>query len=137
MPLILAALLYPINDITTTPAAPPRLGWPYPEEKFAALQYRLYPSLVPWKSSLSPKDLFARAEELARAQAGWQVVEAEGLYLHAVVTTPLLRFKDDVAIDVRAESPAGSSLHMRSRSRLGRSDFGANYKRIRAFLNLV
>ncbi len=45
----------------------------------------------------------------------------------------MLRFKDDVLVEVRPH-PGGSEVAMRSKSRVGKGDLGANAKRIRAFL---
>jgi uncharacterized protein (DUF1499 family) len=44
-----------------------------------------------------------------------------------------LRFKDDVVIRIRADN-SGARLDIRSASRIGSSDFGANAKRLRTFL---
>jgi uncharacterized protein (DUF1499 family) len=54
-------------------------------------------------------------------------------YIHAIFTTRLLRFKDDVEfyIDTVAEQ-----VHFRSSSRVGYSDMGANRKRYQAFKKL-
>ena len=54
--------------------------------------------------------------------------------LEVVATTRLMHFKDDVAVEVRPEG-TGSSVHMRSKSRVGKGDLGANAKRIRMFLS--
>ena len=75
---------------------------------------------------------------LAAANAlRWHIaaaVEAEGR-IEATATTQLLRFKDDVVIRIRAQDDgSGTRLDIRSASRIGSSDFGANAKRIRAFL---
>ena len=74
--------------------------------------------------------------DIKQALAGWprtQLVEEEENYLHYVVTTALLRFKDDL------EFEAGEGVvHVRSASRMGYSDLGANRKRVeklRAQLN--
>lgn len=53
--------------------------------------------------------------------------------VEAVARTPVLGFEDDVVIRVR-EDGTGSRVDMRSASRLGRGDFGANAERIRSFL---
>jgi uncharacterized protein (DUF1499 family) len=50
-----------------------------------------------------------------------------------VATTRWFGFKDDVAIRI-SPAGAGSRVDMRSRSRVGRSDLGANARRIREFL---
>lgn len=58
-----------------------------------------------------------------------RVTEREEGYLRSVFTTPLLRFKDD--FEARLDAGAGV-IHVRSSSRLGYSDLGANAKRIEA-----
>lgn len=50
----------------------------------------------------------------------------------AVATTPVFRFKDDVTIEVQRDGE-GTLVNMRSKSRIGKGDFGANARRIRAF----
>ena len=45
-------------------------------------------------------------------------------------TTRLLGFEDDVTVTVEAHG-AGSLVNMRSRSRVGRGDFGQNARNIR------
>lgn len=62
---------------------------------------------------------------LLSSMAGCQVVEQEGSYLHVTFTSRWLRFVDDVEFLVGAEQ-----IHMRSASRIGYSDFGANRKRL-------
>jgi uncharacterized protein (DUF1499 family) len=66
---------------------------------------------------------------------GWRIVAAvpaEGR-LEATATTPVLRFKDDVVVRV-VPALNGSRVDIRSVSRFGRGDMGANAKRVRAFL---
>ncbi len=55
------------------------------------------------------------------------VVSDSGTYLHAESTSLILRFVDDV--EFRFDS-AASVIHVRSASRLGRSDLGVNRKRV-------
>lgn len=50
-------------------------------------------------------------------------------YLHAVFKTSLLRFRDDFEARLEAE---GRQIHVRSASRLGFSDLGANRRRVEA-----
>lgn len=59
----------------------------------------------------------------------WQQIEARPEVLRAVVVTPLLRFRDDVEVRLIANSH-GVLVHVRSGSRLGRGDFGANTRHI-------
>jgi len=67
----------------------------------------------------------------AAADAGWEVaaVDRDDRALMAVVTTPVLRFRDDMRIQAVPE-PRGSSLRVRSASRTGRGDFGANLRHV-------
>ena len=54
-------------------------------------------------------------------------------YIHAVFTSRLFRFKDDVEFYIDATA---GQVHFRSSSRLGYSDMGANRKRYQAFREL-
>lgn len=154
--LLLALLLHgmaaargvpPINDITTNPADPPALfiadaaaadaaGAAYPAA-FAAKQRSAYPDIAPLHSALSAERALVRAEAAAR-KLGWQdvrVLRAEegGGALHAREVSAIFRFVDDVAVRVRPKED-GAQVDLRSRSRVGRSDLGANAARIRAFV---
>ncbi len=57
--------------------------------------------------------------------------------IEGVDTSWLFRFKDDFVIEVRPDGADGSLVHMRSKSRDGKGDVGANAKRIRAFFARV
>jgi uncharacterized protein (DUF1499 family) len=48
-------------------------------------------------------------------------------YLHAVFTTPVFRFKDDLEIRIDGKNQL---VHFRSASRVGHSDLGTNRKRV-------
>jgi uncharacterized protein (DUF1499 family) len=83
---------------------------------------------------LEPVAAFQLAEALARRQTGWsigRVAPGQGLFT-AVAVTRLLRFRDDITVRVRPAA-GGSRVDIRSRSRLGRDDLGANAARIRRF----
>jgi hypothetical protein len=69
-----------------------------------------------------------------RVAKGWAIVsedQATGTF-NATATTFWFGFRDDVAVRVRAEGE-GSVIDVRSTSRVGLSDLGANAARIRAF----
>ena len=55
-----------------------------------------------------------------------KIVSKNGNYIHATFTSTFLRFIDDVEFYFGEEK----KIHFRSASRLGRSDFGVNKKRI-------
>jgi uncharacterized protein (DUF1499 family) len=136
----------PIHDITTDPDRPPRFvavvplreGSPnsltYGGAEVAEAQRRAYPDIKPLVLALSPGAAFTRA--LASAQGmGWKIVAADSAAgrIEATATTPWFGFKDDVVVRVRPES-SGSRIDVRSVSRVGQSDVGANARRIRAYL---
>lgn len=60
------------------------------------------------------------------------VIREASDYLYAEFRTPLLRFVDDVEF-----VKAGSLVHVRSASRLGRRDFGVNRRRIEEIRSLI
>ena len=127
-----------INDVTTDPANPPQFSPPKNyESHFAELQRIGYPQLGPLQLDVPPAQAFARARSAAQA-LGWEVVAADERAgrIEAVATTRWFGFKDDIAVRVSAAGSA-SRIDVRSKSRVGRSDLGANAKRIRDFLTEV
>ena len=140
-----------IHDITTDTVNPPAFvdvipirqaagadnPPEYPGASVAAQQKAAYPDLAPRDLTLPPDQAFARALAAARAM-GWEIVAekaAEGR-IEATATTPWFGFKDDIVIRVVATS-GGARVDVRSKSRVGRSDVGANAARIRGFMNAL
>lgn len=71
-------------------------------------------------------------EALARAVTtlpGSHIVTRDGPYLHATITSRWLGFIDDLEC---LASPEDHAIHVRSASRLGYYDFGANRRRVEA-----
>ena len=138
-----------IHDITTDTDMPPAFvalapnriaapnGLEYGGAQVAAEQKKAYPDVVTMFSKLSPDALFARARKEAQ-DFGWQIADASDsqLRIEAVDTTLLYGFKDDIVVRIRADAD-GSRLDVRSASRVGHSDLGANAARIRKFLARV
>jgi uncharacterized protein (DUF1499 family) len=134
-----------IHDISTDTERPPefvavaplRADAPnpvaYAGEETAAQQREGYPDIRPLALDLAPRAAFDRALAVARDQ-GWEIVAAvpEDGRIEATATTFWFGFKDDVVIRIEPKG-AGSRLDIRSKSRVGRSDVGANAARIRAF----
>lgn len=125
-----------INDISTDARTPPQFSRPleYPSH-FAELQAIGYPGLRPLEVVATPAQAFVRARTLAGEQRGWEIVAADEKAgrIEAVATTTWFGFKDDIVIRV-TPAAGGSRIDMRSRSRVGRSDLGANARRIEGFL---
>jgi uncharacterized protein (DUF1499 family) len=135
-----------INDITTDTENPPvfvhakTLGdnaardMTYPGEEFARQQKEGYPDLAPLSLSMPPEQAFSRVQLAARSMPGWEITNEspQGLRLEGTETSEYFRFVDDFVIEVR-KVDGSSEVHMRSKSRIGRGDVGANAKRIKAF----
>ena len=136
----------PIHDITTAPEDPPtfdavvaeRADAPntldYDASVLAELTREAYPDVQPLITDLAPTAAFARAQALV-GELGWALVAADATAgrVEATDTTLFYGFADDVVIRIRPEG-AGSRIDLRSVSRVGQSDLGANAARIRAFL---
>jgi len=102
---------------------------------FAKTQRRAYPDLAPLLVPGPPGAAFASALAAAGRMPGWRIERTDPGRgeIEASATTRVFGFVDDVAIRVRGE-PAGARIDVRSRSRLGRADFGANAARVREFM---
>jgi uncharacterized protein (DUF1499 family) len=134
-----------INDITTTYPQPPQFvaiaksrpesNYAYPDVFFEK-QKAYYEHLDSLKLAVAPNVAFDKVVALARQQKDWVIIAIDAMSrrLEATSTTALLRFKDDVVVEVRTSGVA-SEIHMRSKSRVGKGDFGANAKRIQNFLS--
>jgi len=136
----------PINDITTDTQDPPRFlavlplraGATSPADyggaELAAQQLQAYPGLKPLTTAFPPAAAFERALLISK-RSGWKIIAAEQAQgrIEAVDTTFWFGFKDDIVIRIRPEG-AGSRLDIRSHSRVGKSDLGANAGRIMKFL---
>ena len=98
-----------------------------------AAQKAFYTELAPLSLSGSAADNFAKA--LAAAEGmGWEIVaqNADKGIIEATATTTLFGFKDDVIIRL-SDANGGTRVDMRSASRAGLSDLGANAARIQAY----
>ncbi len=69
---------------------------------------------------------WARLKQNITAQGG-VIDQDDDHYLHATFTSSLFRFVDD--LELRLDRDAGV-IHIRSASRVGRSDFGVNRQRV-------
>lgn len=141
----------PIHDITTDTADPPQFdaivdlraetdnsleygSEQLPAEELAAMQERAYPEVRSLETELSVAEALERAATVLEDQ-GLEVVHVddERGTVEAVATTFWFGFKDDLIVRVR-QGDAGAVVDVRSVSRVGQSDIGANAARIRKFL---
>lgn len=139
----------PIHDITTDIDDPPafvailerRADAPNPAEyggpEIAEQQRRAYPEIVPLRLNVPPQRAFVASLDAARS-LGWEIVAADSAAgrIEATDRTRWFGFLDDVVIRVRP-SDGGSVVDLRSVSRVGRGDVGANARRIVRFIGEV
>src|SRR6185436_2398840 len=135
-----------IHDITTDTENPPQFvalmavrkttpnGPEYGGKKIADQQHKGYPDIRPLVLPDPPGRAFERALAVAHAM-GWEIIEAVAAdgRIEATDTSRWFRFKDDIVIRMSGSS-TGSRVDIRSTSRLGRSDLGANARRVRHYL---
>lgn len=136
----------PIHDITTDTAQPPQFvavlplradapnSAEYEGAEIAEQQLAAYPDISTHRMSVPQDVAFARALDAAQGM-GWEIVAADPAEgrIEATDTTFWFGFKDDVVIRVAADG-GDSIVDVRSVSRVGGSDVGANAKRIRNYL---
>ena len=135
-----------INDISTDTAQPPamvvtqqlRRGAPnpaaYPGKVVATQQRAAYPDIQPILLTITPAEAFHRVDEVAMSM-GWDIVArapGEGR-LEAVDTSDWFGMTDDIVVRIRPQGTSGTRIDIRSKSRIGESDFGENARRIRIF----
>jgi Protein of unknown function (DUF1499) len=141
-----------IYDITTDPIDPPRYEalarlrvrdtnpTTYPGLYAADQQRSAYPDVGPLGTNATAQAAYDAALAVVNRRR-WRVVDArapqagrrEGR-IEAVARTPIMGFRDDVVIRVRAETD-GARIDARSSSRYGSFDFGTNAARVRGLMN--
>jgi len=140
-----------IHDITTDFSNPPALvvaaelrgaddhPVTYEGGDVATAQQEGYPNLKPLLLNGTPQEVFAQAKQTIE-DMGWELVGSQNetlpYTLEAVHTSTLFGFKDDIAVRI-SENEAGVRIDMRSKSRVGKSDLGANADRIEAFFEAL
>src|SRR5262252_4077635 len=141
-----------INDITTDPIDPPRYEAlarlrprdanpvAYPGLYTAEQQRTAYPDVGPLGTNATAESAYNAVLAVVNKRR-WRVVDArppqagrrEGR-IEAVARTPIMGFRDDVVVRVRAETD-GARIDARSSSRYGSFDFGTNAARVRGLMN--
>jgi hypothetical protein len=138
-----------IHDVSTDTSNPPAfvalaeqrgenenpLAYGEAIENTAQLQAEGYPDIQTRRFNAPADAVFTEALASAR-EMGWDIVATvpEQGRIEAVATTAWFGFKDDVVIRVTAAEGGETALDIRSQSRVGGSDLGANAKRIGEFL---
>lgn len=149
--IVTARSVPPIHDITTDTSEPPEFDVivehrvdalnsldygdeELPAEQLAALQAEAYPNVQPLTMSWSVEEAAAAAEAALKG-LGMEVVnvDVEAGRVEATATTFWFGFKDDVVVRIRPDTE-GVRIDIRSISRVGQSDLGANAARIESIL---
>lgn len=152
----LAASVPPIHDITTDTENPPQFTQalidrreqdgarnsvdyasktnPADDRPLPQVQAQYYPEIRPIELPLSADRAYAAALTTAR-EMGWTVSTASeaSLMFEATATTFWFGFKDDVVVRVTDTGLDSATVDVRSVSRVGVSDLGANAARIEAY----
>lgn len=104
----------------------------------AVLQTKSYPDIRPVILEDDPDVVLGQAKVVAK-NMGWNIVneDAEAGRIEATETTFWYGFKDDIVIRVKPSEGGGTVLDIRSISRVGGSDLGANAARIRKFVAAI
>lgn len=151
---IQAFRLPPITDVTTDLENPPLFSGgpaalaargghthPLPDKRAQAAQARAYPALRPLLLDV-PADEAYELVRSALTALKWRITQqsppippdrrgehAQAGYMESTVESPILRLKDDIVIRL---TPQGQQtrIDIRSASRFGRHDLGANAARI-------
>jgi uncharacterized protein (DUF1499 family) len=100
------------------------------DSPFAELQLRRYEA---------PEGLLFDVARRAVQSLKWEItnLDAEKKEIQAVVTTKIWKFKDDVTVQIRPAQPSGSVLWVRSTSRVGKGDLGANTRHVMDLVETV
>jgi uncharacterized protein (DUF1499 family) len=141
--------LPPITDVTTDPIDPPRfevvarLRPPnsslYPGLVTAQRQKEAWPDIEPLLVGVSPKAAYDGIMAVITKRK-WRVVDAQPPFpnrdghIEAIARTLIMGFRDDVVVRIRP-TREGAKIDIRSASRFGTSDFGANAARVLALID--
>ena len=137
----------PIHDITTDTDNPPlfvRLAHArkpsdhptaYAGPEVAAMQKKGYPDLGPILVKAPMAKVFDESKVIL-VSMGMNVVDAEPIQgrIEATDTSLLFGFEDDLVVRLVQQADGTVRVDVRSKSRVGRSDFGINAHRIRVFI---
>ena len=84
-------------------------------------------AIAPLKLASDPQQTWQKLQEYLTQQTAYTVKQSEDGYIKAEAKTRLLRFVDDLEFELRTEAGV---IAVRSASRVGYSDLGANRRRI-------
>ena len=137
-----------IHDITTDTLNPPDFvvvrslrnaehhSTDYDGLEVAEQQKKAYPELKTLVVDAQAENVRLEAVDVLM-KMGLEIVssEADSGRIEATATTFLYGFKDDVVVRIVEDERGSMRIDVRSKSRVGKNDFGQNAKRIRQFTN--
>lgn len=85
--------------------------------------------IEPFACPLSAAEAIAKLQSIIESMPRTEIITTTDTYLYAEFTSKLMGYVDDVEFDVDS---ANTIIHVRSASRLGRSDLGVNRQRVEA-----
>lgn len=83
--------------------------------------------IEPYEYTVSRQEAYDAVLSYLKSEKGVAIVESGDFYIHAVFTTKIMRYKDDVEFLFPEESP---TIDFKSASRIGYGDMGKNRKRM-------
>jgi uncharacterized protein (DUF1499 family) len=92
------------------------------------------PAIAPYRYRKTLDEAKAVLKQVFSERSRTELVQEEAAYLHYEVRSLLLRFVDDVEI---LFDDASKTIHFRSASRMGYSDFGVNRRRMEEVRSLL
>ncbi len=90
-----------------------------------------YPDIQPQRFNHPPEKVLQAAAGAVGSLDHWTIESQTDDELHAIRTTRLLRFKDDIWLRVSQTGDGWTQVWIRSKSRVGKGDFGQNARNIR------
>ena len=144
---------YPVlNDVSTDMDIPPQFthakalpanegrDMSFPLE-FKPLIEEHYGDLEPQISTETIDETHMRVIKILDGLSAWEVgatdITANKIVIEGTITSEVFGFVDDYVIVLTKPASGGCIVDMRSKSRLGRSDFGQNAAHIRQFFDLL
>lgn len=144
---------YPaINDVTTNTAIPPAYvhaktlpenegrDMKFPRE-FEPVIEEHYSDLEPQIATQSIDSVHTKVIEVIDGLSAWTLDSTEvtpaTIRIEGTITSEVFGFVDDYVIVLTKPGSGGCVVDMRSKSRLGKSDFGQNAAHIRQFFDLI
>ena len=123
--IVLVAMSMPIGDVMADPST--RIQ-PCPKSPNCVCSDAVDDhAIAAFELATDPQQTWQKLHDYLKQQSAYTLIEIQDDYLRAEARTRLLRFVDDVEFELREEA---GIIAVRSASRVGYSDLGANRRRI-------